>query len=130
MNKRFLYISILVWLIIGLAASFPAGNFFNNNSNNAQGRSSGRKSDVVSISTEHATVADDSPELPKNQNNKSRCKTKFLLNRSVDLSAIVTRAVELPGFIPAHIKQLYTKYFTRKASLPGYYGFLFRLCPF
>ncbi|RVT97367.1 hypothetical protein EOD41_18910 [Mucilaginibacter limnophilus] len=73
---------------------------------------------------------DDGPETAGKKGHLARFRMRFLVNRSVDINAILPVWESIAGYIPQHIHHLYTKYEIRTATRPAYYNFLFRLSPF
>lgn len=131
MYKRLIYISLLNWLVIALAVSFPTAKFFTNNSN---ANRLGRKTEVVIPPSATHTISEDEPEepvAPSEKNCRKHHRVRFLVSRTADLNAVYPgNTVAIPGIICSRIAHLFARYEVRKATLPSYYGFLFRLSPF
>lgn len=129
MHNRFGYILISVVCWFSIAIVLPiSGELIKNQYIATSSYNYGN--DRVSADNVSTVCNDDDSESSNQKRLVARFRVRFLLNRSVEFNAILPSAGDIPGFVPAHIKHLFIRYFVRKASLPGYYGFLFRLSPF
>ncbi|MBE9583527.1 hypothetical protein IM792_03625 [Mucilaginibacter sp. JRF] len=129
MHKRFAYIllAVVCWFSIAIVLPISGALLKNqyvvtatNNYDNDQ------------VSADHISTVcnDDASESTNQKRLVARFRVRFLVNRSFELNAVQPTGGIIPGFISAHIKHLFTRYSVRKATLPAYYGFLFRLSPF
>ncbi|MCC8408570.1 hypothetical protein LJ707_06490 [Mucilaginibacter sp. UR6-1] len=129
MHNRFAYIFISVVCWFSIAIVLPISGALIKNQYVATS-SYKYNNDRISADNVSTVCNDDASESTNQKRLVARFRVRFLLNRSVELNAILQSGGAIPGFVSAHIKHLFTRYFVRKASLPGYYSFLFRLSPF
>lgn len=126
-RTAYIFISIVCWFTILAVSPFvntqSSRQSFNLLSSNHHSH--------TQISADKSTFNNDDDSESSNQRRLvARYRVRFLVNRNFELNALLPSGGHIPGFISANIKHLFIRYCVRKASLPGYYSFLFRLSPF
>lgn len=131
MQKKFAYIfvSVICWFAIVVVSPISGAlvhKQYDVNSQNLNG-----KYTHAHISADDANFYNDDASESTNQKRLvARFRVRFLLNRTVQINALLPSGNSIPGLLPAHVKHLFSRFVISKAFLPAYYGFLFRLSPF